>query len=356
MQLAWQENDWRRLLAGAITDPRELLRQVGLAEHPLAAEVDVQPPFPVRVPAPLAARIRRGDAEDPILLQVLSVNAEHRQVPGYFQDPLAEGEANPVPGLLHKYHGRALMIVTGGCAMHCRYCFRRHFPYADNNPGSPGLRPVIHYLQQHPDISEIILSGGDPLMLDDAALSRLITALEAVPGLRRLRIHTRFPIAIPQRITTGLIQRLCTSRLQPVMVIHANCANELDGEVASAMAALRAAGITTLNQSVLLRGVNDSTAALAQLSEALFTMGVHPYYLHLPDPVAGTAHFSVSKARAQTLYRELSDCLPGYLLPRLVREVAGAGSKQLLVPKPQAEIPAAKKSSRAHETGIIDVL
>lgn len=331
--LSWQSAPWRRVLAEAVTDGRELLRRVGLDGHPLAATLDPDTPFPVRVPEPLLQRIARGDPDDPILRQVLALDAERLEVTGFGEDPLGERDANPEPGLLHKYRGRALLITTGGCAVHCRYCFRRHFPYGENNPGRRGLDAALAHLAAADGVREIILSGGDPLLLDDEALAALLDRLEAIDGLERLRIHSRFPVVIPQRITPALVARLAAGRLRPVLVLHANHARELGDDVAEALEPLRAARIPLLNQAVLLRGVNDSVGALRALSERLFDLGVMPYYLHLLDRVRGAAHFEVPEDRARSLYDELAGSTPGYLVPRLVRETPGAPGKHWLPPR-----------------------
>lgn len=324
---------WRRHLAGAIRDPRTLLARLGLTDSPLASALDTAPEFAVRVPEPLLACMEPGNPNDPVLRQVLALDLERRQVAGFTADPLSERSQNPIPGLLHKYHGRALLIVSGGCAVHCRYCFRRHFPYADNNPGLAQLQPALDYLSEQTEIREIILSGGDPLMLDDAALDRLLTRLEAIPHLQRLRLHTRFPVVIPQRLTRALAQRLAASRLRAVMVLHVNHANELQPLLLDALEPLRRNRIALLNQAVLLRGVNDSLPALSALNERCFDQGITPYYLHLLDQVSGAAHFEVPEAEARRLYSALAASQPGYLVPRLVREQPGLPGKQPLPPQ-----------------------
>jgi EF-P beta-lysylation protein EpmB len=331
--IPWHGDDWRRLLAEAITDPRELLARLGLEASPLAARIDGASPFPVRVPAPLLACMRRGDPDDPVLRQVLALEDERRDVPGWVVDPLEEADANPVPGLLHKYRGRALLVLTGGCAVHCRYCFRRHFPYDANRPGLAGLERALEHLATQTDVDEVILSGGDPLMLDDAFLDRVLDRLEAQPQLRRLRLHTRFPVVIPQRVTRALVDRLAGGRLKPVIVLHVNHAREFDGGLPEALEPLRAAGIPLFNQAVLLAGVNDDVETLEALCRRAFDAGVMPYYLHLPDRVAGTAHFDVPEARARALYDALTARLSGYLVPRLVREVPGAPGKRPVAPR-----------------------
>lgn len=325
--------DWRTLLASAVTDARELLRRLDLSDHPLTTTLQQGPSFPVRVPTPYLACMRRGDANDPLLRQVLAVASEEQSVAGFGIDPLDEAGQNPLPGLLHKYQGRALLIAAGGCAVHCRYCFRRHFPYGDNNPGRRGLEPALDYLAAHTDIQEIILSGGDPLMLDDDALGWLVAQLERIPHLRRLRIHTRFPVVIPQRLTGRLVDLLANTRLRSVVILHLNHPRELDTGIADAIIPLRQRGIPLFNQSVLLKGVNDNLTTLTELCELSFDAGIQPYYLHLLDRVAGAAHFEVPMAAARQLYDALAAALPGYLLPRLVRERPGAPGKVALAPR-----------------------
>lgn len=323
-------SDWDGSAADIITDPAELLRLLELDPSSLPAALAAARDFPLKVPRSYARRIRPGDPLDPLLHQVLSRAEELEQVPGYGTDPLAEAEHTPVPGILHKYQGRVLLMVTGACAVHCRYCFRRHFPYNEHMPTRDRLGAALEWLAGQGDISEVILSGGDPLSVTDRRLRELLTALEAIPHIRRLRIHSRLPVVMPERISEGLLSMLALSRLKPVMVIHANHAAELDQEVAEALAALRRSGVLLFNQSVLLRGVNDTAEALAALSERLLDVGVTPYYLHQLDQVAGAAHFAVGDAEAAALMAELHRRLPGYLLPRLVREEPGAAGKTAL--------------------------
>jgi EF-P beta-lysylation protein EpmB len=272
----------------------------------------------------------RGDRHDPLLLQVLPTAAESVQSPGYQCDPLGELHAMPAPGVLHKYRGRALLTVTGACAIHCRYCFRRHFPYSDANPANGNLQRSLDYLARQPDIQEIILSGGDPLTLSNARLQSLAEQLAAIPQLHTLRIHTRLPVVLPERVDTGLLAWLGRQSLQVVMVIHCNHPNEIDASVTGALRQIRDAGATLLNQSVLLHRVNDDAATLTRLSEALFAAGVLPYYLHLLDKVQGAAHFAVSQETAKQLLAALRASLPGYLVPRLVRDIPGQHSKSPL--------------------------
>jgi len=320
--------DWKNALARAVREPAELLALLELPSELLPEARRAAEDFPLRVPRGYVARMVKGDASDPLLRQVLPLGEERLSVPGFVTDPVGDLAASTVPGLLHKYSGRALLVATGACAVHCRYCFRRHFPYAEENPARGRWGAALDYLAAHDDIEEVILSGGDPLVLDTARLAELTRELEAIPHLRRLRIHTRLPIVLPERVDRSLLEWLQVGRLQPVMVIHANHANELGGTVREALAALRGAQIPLLNQTVLLRGVNDSPEALTNLSDRLFRSGVLPYYLHMLDPVKGAAHFEVGEKRAIVLMEELRTGLPGYLVPKLVREIAGEASKQ----------------------------
>jgi EF-P beta-lysylation protein EpmB len=311
----------------AYTRPRALLEALGLDPALLPSAEAAARGFPLLVPRGYAALMRPGDPHDPLLRQVLPLGLELEETPGYSADPVQDARARGAPGLLRKYAGRALLVVTGACAVHCRYCFRRHFPYADGALNHDRDRAALRAIAGDPSISETILSGGDPLTLDDGPLAGLVRALEAIPHLRRLRLHTRLPVVLPSRVTLALCRLLAESRLGIVVVVHANHARELGAETRAALADLRAAGTTLLNQSVLLRGVNDDAEVLAELSEALFVGGVVPYYLHLLDRVTGAAHFEVSAAQGARLMEALRARLPGYLVPRLVREVPGAAFK-----------------------------
>lgn len=319
--------DWLTQLAQAVTDPHELLRLVALENNPqLAAGVDARRLFPLRVPRAFIARMERGNANDPLLRQVLTAQEEFLTPEGYTLDPLEE-QNTAVPGLMHKYRNRALLLVKGGCAVNCRYCFRRHFPYADNQGNKQNWRVALEYIKNHSALDEIILSGGDPLMAKDAELRWLIEALAEIPHLKRLRIHTRLPVMIPARITDELLTILAHSRLQAVLVNHINHANEIDDAFREAMSRLRQAGVMLYNQGVLLRGVNDSARILADLSEALFDAGVQPYYMHVLDKVQGAAHFMVEDDEARALIRELMTLVSGYMVPKLTREIGGEPSK-----------------------------
>lgn len=330
------EPRWQQLLADAISDPLELCAILELDPALVLPALAAAKDFPLRVPRSYVARMRRGDPNDPLLLQVLPLAAELDLATGYAADPVGDLEKRAAPGLLHKYHGRALLVATGACAIHCRYCFRRHFPYGEESALQQGWRPALARLRADTSISEVILSGGDPWSLSDRRLQQLSEELQAIPHIRRLRVHTRYPIVLPERIDCGLLDWLSGVRLQKVVVMHANHAREIDDSVRHACRQLTAAGVTLLNQSVLLKGVNDSVEALAQLSEALFETQVLPYYLHVLDKVQGAAHFDLTEARALRLHQELAARLPGYLVPRLVREIAGAPAKTA-VPGPVSQ-------------------
>lgn len=323
---------WQEQLADLVTDPDELLSLLQLKSTDVDISAAALRDFPLRVPRPFLARMRPGDPRDPLLLQVLPQLAESLDTPGYVRDPLNEAGANQCSGLLHKYAGRVLLVTTQSCAIHCRYCFRRHFPYADNRPGRRQWQQSLDYIRQNPDIREVILSGGDPLACSNSYLAWLVEHIAAIPHVIRLRLHTRLPIMLPARVDTPLLQLLQASGCQLVMVLHANHAREFDTEVDAACARMRTAGLTLLNQTVLLRGINDDAATLAELSERLFAAGVLPYYLHVLDKVQGAAHFEVPESRACALIQELQARLPGFLVPRLVREEPGSPGKTPLMP------------------------
>jgi EF-P beta-lysylation protein EpmB len=318
---------WQQALADAIKDPVELCTILGLRPDELLSPLLRTSPFPLRVPRGFVRRMRRGDPHDPLLLQILPTDAENIPAQGFSLDPVGDLVSRSGTAVLHKYHGRALVVATGACAVHCRYCFRRHFAYSEHSLLGSEWQAAIETIRADDSIREIIQSGGDPLSLSDRRLTELTEALSTVAHVERLRIHTRYPVVLPERVDAGLIKWLSGVRLQKVVVIHANHANEIDQEVRDACRQLAAAGATLLNQSVLLADINDSTPALAALSEALMSCGVMPYYLHLLDRVQGAAHFEVNEGTALRLHAELLGQLPGYLVPRLVREIPGAASK-----------------------------
>lgn len=326
---------WQRELGEAIEDPLELLAQLGLEPGQLTPP---QTPeslqaasrlFRMRVPRDYVGRMRVGDPLDPLLRQVLPVGPELLQVPGFSGDPLAEAQSRRAPGLLHKYEGRALLVTTGACAVHCRYCFRRHFDYGLDHAsdGQHRWEEALDVVRNDASVTELILSGGDPLSLGNARLASLLESAQSIPQLARIRLHTRTPIVLPSRVDAGLLDALRRVRCDLVIVVHANHAAELDAAVARALGELRGVSRLLLNQTVLLAGVNDDPGVLADLSQRLFACGVLPYYLHQLDRVAGTAHFEVPDARALALLAAVNARLPGYLVPKLVREVAGAPGK-----------------------------
>lgn len=319
--------DWLSQLADVITSPDELLRLLNIdSDENMLAGREAKRLFALRVPRAFVARMEKGNPNDPLLKQVLTSQDEFVTAPGFSTDPLEE-QNSVVPGLLHKYRNRALLLVKGGCAVNCRYCFRRHFPYAENPGNKRNWQVALDYIAAHPELDEIIFSGGDPLMAKDHELDWLLTQLEAIPHIKRLRIHSRLPIVIPARITDGLVSRFATSPLQILLVNHINHANEIDEAFRSAMTRLRNVGVTLLNQSVLLRGVNDNAQTLADLSNALFDASVMPYYLHVLDRVQGAAHFMVSDEEARQIMRELLTLVSGYMVPKLAREIGGEPSK-----------------------------
>lgn len=320
---------WQALWRDAIRDPRELLRLLGLDADAARLSDAAAAQFPLRVPAGFAARMRHGDPDDPLLRQVLPRVEEEARVPGFALDAVGDGDARAGRGLLHKYAGRVLLVATGSCAVHCRYCFRRHYPYGEDSAAAGGWREAIDYLAAH-DVEELLLSGGDPLSLATGKLDELTHGLRGIPHLRRLRIHTRLPVVLPERVDDELVRWLRALPWPVAIVLHANHPAELDDSVAAACARLRATGATLLNQAVLLHRVNDDADVLVALSARLFECGVLPYYLHQLDRVQGAAHFEVGDAAARALHAELHRRLPGYLLPRLVREVAGEPGKRAL--------------------------
>lgn len=319
-------------MAAGITDPLELATELGLDPGLASAAIAAGDTFRLRVPRSYVARIRHGDPNDPLLRQVLPIGAELADAADYTADPLGERAALRAPGLLQKYHGRALLITTSACAVHCRYCFRREFPYAEQTSETSRWSEALEEIASDTSIEEVILSGGDPLSLSDSRLAGLTDAIQRIPHVRRLRVHTRQPVVLPSRVDEGLTQWLTQLRLPVVFVLHVNHPNELDADVRAACALLHDSGVTLLNQTVLLRGVNDDAHILAELSRKLFEAGVLPYYLHVLDRVRGAAHFDVPEASARIIAGQLAALMPGYLVPRLAREIYGAPAKVTLSP------------------------
>jgi EF-P beta-lysylation protein EpmB len=319
---------WQKKLAQGFSCAADLLNYLELPTSFGSSVAEKQ--FSTRVPLSFAKRMQKRNPKDPLLLQVLATEAELND--DYEFDPLQERQSNLLKGMIHKYSGRVLITLTGICAVNCRFCFRRHFPYQENNPGRPGLNLICDYISKDKSITEVILSGGDPLLASDQMLSELIQLLEAIPHVHTLRFHTRVPIVFPERINQEFIATLSTTKLQKVVVVHSNHPQELnDDSVSDALKKLRDLGCYLLNQSVLLSGINDDALILAELSQSLFRYGVIPYYLHILDKVKGAAHFDLPFTKAQAIYQQLQKLLPGYLVPRLVREEAGKLSKTILI-------------------------
>lgn len=325
------QRDWSKVLTDAFRDPASLLKYLGLDEDPYRQKVQLDSSFKMLVPLSYAAKMKKGDWHDPLLRQVLPLQEETIKKAGFIADPVGDLQSEISPGVLHKYQGRILLLTTGACPVHCRYCFRREFPYINSIPDKKHWQQTLDSIQQDESIQEVIFSGGDPLMLSDARLQKMCTDIAIVPHVTTIRFHTRVPIFLPERINAALLSCLAALKVNIVMVIHSNHANELDDSVGEALAALRAHGVTLLNQAVLLKGVNDSVEALMSLLQGLFRFQVLPYYLHQLDRVQGSAHFEVDRNTALDLLESLSIKLPGYLVPRLVEEVPGKRSKQTIV-------------------------
>ena len=330
---------WQKELRQCVTNPTELMQLLELdpavwtkkASQQRALQQIVSQQFPLKVPRPFITRMTKGNPEDPLLKQVLPVLSETITNSGYSRDPLAEQNRHQPAGMIKKYHGRVLLIVSGHCAINCRYCFRRHFPYREHRLNRQQWLNIIADIAADSTISEVILSGGDPLAVSDNQLTWLTQEIAAIPHIKRLRVHTRLPVVIPSRIDASCIAWMKNTRLQTVVVLHINHANEIDCQLTTAVAELRQAGVTLLNQTVLLKGINDHADDLTELSERLFSVGIMPYYLHLLDKVDGAKHFDTSEADAKKIYRQLLSQLPGYLAPKLVREVPDMAYKLPLI-------------------------
>ena len=324
------KDEWIFELANVVTDIKKLYRCLNLDPEAISLPMlQARKQFPLRVPMAFINRMKKGDSQDPLLLQVLCDEKELINVAGFSEDPLEE-QNNTIPGLLHKYHNRALLMIKTACAINCRYCFRRHFPYHDNQGTKKNLGAALEYIASHPELDEIILSGGDPLMAKDHEMAFLITELEKIPHIKRLRIHSRLAVVIPNRITSELCRLFAKTRLQIVLVTHINHPNEIDDNVTNAIKRLKEHQVTVLNQSVLLKKVNDDADVLACLSNKLFSIGILPYYIHLLDKVQGAAHFLVDDDNAKQIMRQLAKNVSGYLVPKLAREIGGEKSKRAI--------------------------
>ncbi|MBP6352559.1 MAG: EF-P beta-lysylation protein EpmB [Acinetobacter sp.] len=323
-----QEKNWQSQLSDLITDPSELLHVLELSsEQLLSGAIMASEQFKLRVPRAFVRKMQVGNPLDPLLLQVLPHHLELEEHPEFVTDPLGEEAANQMPGVLHKYQSRFLLTLTGACAIHCRYCFRRHFPYQENLPKNEDWLKIKHYIEQNPSINEVILSGGDPLTLSNRKLALWIERLSSLDQIKIVRIHSRVPIVIPNRIDEEFISILKNSRLRIIVVVHSNHASELDDYTCSKLLQLSLHHITVLNQAVLLKGVNDSAQSLTELSYRLFEARVMPYYLHVLDKVKGAQHFDLRSSQIDQIYNDVLASLPGYLVPKLVREIAGEKNK-----------------------------
>ncbi len=317
---------WQQQLAEAFSNVDALCRHLRIAPASLPLLPDFKD-FPLRVPRGFVDCMEQGNPADPLLRQVLPLRHELAGYPGYSHDPVGDLQAIAENGVIHKYQGRVLLVVTGACAVNCRYCFRRHFPYGELQLSGHRLQPALDYIAAHAEITEVILSGGDPLLLNDEKITMLLRSLSEINHVRRIRIHSRIPVVLPARITDQLLHALRSLPQPVVLVLHANHGNELSVEVANACRRLKQHGVTLLNQSVLLKDINDDGETLRHLSEKLFELGVLPYYLHSLDRTTGVGHFEVTESKAHQLIEYLQRNLPGYLVPKLVKEQAGAAHK-----------------------------
>ena len=316
---------WQQHLKLAIRDVDQLLELLELPAN-LACQKQANGPFPVFAPLPFVSRIERGNPNDPLLRQLLPTPDENLEVPGFVADPLHEAGVQLETGILHKYSNRALLVVNGTCGIHCRYCFRREYPYSGNSL-TQDWTTAVERIAGNEAIEEVLLSGGDPLTWVDSKLGDLITALNDISHLKRIRIHSRMPIVIPQRVTDGLLDVLNSSNSPIVMVLHCNHANEIDAEVVEICRQLINHRIVLLNQAVLLRGINDSVDSQIHLSERLVEAGVVPYYLHQLDSVRGASHFRVPQNVGVQLIQEMRKRVSGYLVPKFVQEIPGEPHK-----------------------------
>ena len=324
-------SDWKTELSHCVNSIDELLNQLGLKAEDLNATEQAANEFSIKVPQSFVQLMEYGNPNDPLLKQVLPITSELQVDNNFSTDPVDESSFNPVPGIVHKYRNRVLMIISPNCAINCRYCFRRHFPYDENRQSKQQWLKALDYLKTKPEINEVIFSGGDPLAANDHFLRWLTAEIESIQHIKRLRIHTRLPVVIPSRVDDQLLNWLGNTRLKPTLVLHINHANEINEALRQGVNRLKKSGITVLNQSVLLKGINDNSDQLISLSEKLFDAGIMPYYLHMLDPVQGASHFDVSMDRAVEIFRQIQTELPGFLVPKLVQERAGERSKSLIL-------------------------
>lgn len=323
---------WQLELKNSITNYLDLFKLLNLnPKHPKLIDTIQYSQFPLLVTNSFINRIQKMDINDPLLRQILPTTQELQNNNSFCADPLQEANFNKIPGLLHKYSSRVLIIVTKACAINCRYCFRKEFQYSANIASGKNLENIINYIAKDSSIIEVILSGGDPLIAPNNYLQHLISKLESIKHIETVRIHSRVPIILPCRLEPEFINILLKSRLNIVLVTHTNHPQEINQEVAEYFKLLQNTKITLLNQTVLLKNINDNAGVLAELSRKLFSIKILPYYLHILDKVNGTKHFAVKLSTAKKIYGELQSKLPGYLVPKLVTEKPGAKHKIMVV-------------------------
>lgn len=320
---------WKEQMKRAIRDPHELMKRMGLPA-PSTAQIQACRQFGLFVTEAFLSRMEPGNAADPLLRQILPVCEENLDIQGFSTDPLGEEAATTENGLLQKYQGRVLLIANSVCAVNCRYCFRRHFPYEQTPHSQTQWSRALKAIENDQSIHEVIFSGGDPLTLSDERLDWLVRQVDAMPHISRIRFHTRLPIVIPDRINQLFVSVVNDLKSKAIVVIHSNHANEWDKSVEHAIGRLRQAGCQLLNQSVLLRGINDDMKSMIDLSQRLIDCDVLPYYLHQLDPVQGAAHFKVEEEVGISLIRQMRAVLPGYAVPRFVKEEPGQPNKTVI--------------------------
>lgn len=328
-----QYGSWQEQLSQSKLTTAELLARLKLESHPLATS-QAEQLFELRVPPAYIDKIAINTPDDPLLLQIMPQSAEFNKVDGFSDSPLEEERFSPVKGLIHKYANRVLLMASSSCAINCRYCFRRAFPYEEHRQAKQDWQAAFAYIKAHENLDEVILSGGDPLTLNNAYLSWLLKEIDSIAHIKRIRIHTRMLLSIPERIDEALLSTIESLAKQVILVTHCNHPNELGPELKNSLTALKKAGVTLLNQSVLLKHINDSADTLKSLSLALFDLGILPYYLFLFDRINGAAHFEVNEADSLDIYQQLLTKLPGYLVPRLSQEIPGEHYKSLATFQP----------------------
>ncbi|WP_295163967.1 EF-P beta-lysylation protein EpmB [uncultured Buchnera sp.] len=326
-----KKDSWLYEISNSIIEPKKLLKFLHLEQHPKYYDAESRKLFPFRVPYSFASRMRKKDPEDPLLLQVITNNQEFLNNLEFNEDPIKERKNIVLPGLLHKYKDRVLWMLKTNCAINCRYCFRKHFPYETNKGNKKNWMKILHYISQNIQLNEVILSGGDPLMAKDHELLWIITCLSRIKHIKRLRIHTRLPVVIPNRITSDLCQIFFNSTLKIIIVTHINHPQEINKQLSDSLLKLKESNVILLNQSVLLKNINDDAIVLAELSNLLCENNIIPYYLHILDKVKGTSHFLVSNKKAKSIISDLMKMVSGFLVPRLVFDNGSKDNKLIII-------------------------